>query len=125
VVEDARVVVNNTETATIVTVPIGADGAAGTPVALVTDCELLAGTDGLSLDVEAGWLTTVQSTHALVRIGEDGALTELLRGTPLTSPAAVDVGDFGAPGTAVIASSAFGDLFAGRPPMPNLAALAL
>ena len=123
VVEASRVIVNNTETASIVSIPITAGGDAGTAATLVTDCALLAGTDGLSRDVEAGWLTTVQSTHGLVRIAEDGALTELARGAPLTSPAAVDVGDFGAPDTAVIANSAFGDLFAGRPTMPNLAVL--
>lgn len=124
VVEATRVIVNNTESASIVTIPIETDGSAGTAATLVTSCEVLAGTDGLSPDAADGWLTTVQSTHALVRIAADGALTELHRGGPLTSPAAVDVGDFGAPDTAVIASSAFGDLFAGQPTMPSLAALA-
>jgi sugar lactone lactonase YvrE len=123
-IEPGRVVVNNTETASIVAIPVLADGSAGVPSVVATSCEVLAGTDGLARD-DGSWLTTVQSTNALVRVEDDGTLVELHRAGLFRSPAAVDVGTFGDRRSAVIASSAFAELFSGMPAMPALVALDL
>ena len=124
VVETDRVVVGNTEHGSLVTVPILADGSAGSAELLVMDTDLC-GIDGLAAD-GASFLATVLGSQ-LVRISAD-ATTVIHEGLPLRSPSGVDVGMFGTARQAIVANPDFEAAFgAGGPAsaQPNLTAVPL
>jgi hypothetical protein len=127
-VEAGRVVVGNTESGSVVTIPIGADGAAGDATTLVQSASELCGIDGLAGDADGSFLATALGT-SLVRISADGsAISVLHAGAPFRTPAGVDVGVFGSRRHAIVANPDFEHAFgAGGPSSasPNLTAVPL
>jgi hypothetical protein len=106
-VESDRVVVGNTELGSLVAIPVGGDGTAGSPAALVTDTALLCGVDGLVGDADGSYLVTALGT-SLLRVSPDGVdIVTLHSGAPFRSPAGVDVGAFGDSRQAIVSSPDF------------------
>jgi sugar lactone lactonase YvrE len=126
-VEASRVIAGNTESGSLVSIPIEASGAAGAASTLVTNTAMLCGVDGLVADT-TGFLATALGRN-LVRISADGATIDVLHsGLPLRTPAGVDVGTFGGRRQAVVASPDFEEAFGPggfASAMPNLSALPL
>jgi hypothetical protein len=126
-VEANRVIAGNTETGSLVAIPIEAGGAAGTASTLVMSAAMLCGIDGLVGDA-SGFLATALGRN-LVRISGDGATIDVLHGgLPLRSPAGVDVGAFDGRRQALVASPDFEEAFGPggfASAMPNLAVLPL
>ncbi len=83
----------NTDRASIVKIPVKADGSAGTPeVFVATDCAKLSGADGIALDEATGdLLVAVNYKNAVVRIGKDKSIKTVASGEPLQSPASLFV----------------------------------
>lgn len=83
----------NTDRASIVKIPVKADGSAGTPeIFVATDCAKLSGADGIALDESTGDLiVAVNYKDTLVRIAKDKSITTLATGEPLQSPASLFV----------------------------------
>ncbi len=83
----------NTDRASIVKIPVNADGTAGTPeVFVASDCAKLSGADGIALDEATGDLiVAVNYKNALLKIGKDKSVTTLATGEPLQSPASLFV----------------------------------
>jgi sugar lactone lactonase YvrE len=127
-VESSRVVVGNTESGSLVTIAIGADGAAGAATTLVMSASQLCGIDGLVGDTDGSYLATALGT-SLVRISADGsAISVVHAGAPFRTPAGVDVGAFGGGHQAIVANPDFEHAFgAGGPASasPNLTAVPL
>jgi hypothetical protein len=125
-IDGSRVVVGSTETASLITIPIAATGAAGTASVLAMDPATLCGIDGLARDADGTFLAAVLG-RSIVRISNDGATrTTVHDGLPLRTPAGVDVGDFGGRRQALVSSPDFEEAFgAGGPAsaMPNLTAI--
>jgi sugar lactone lactonase YvrE len=127
-VDGSRVVVGNTETASVIAIPITASGAAGAPSVLAMDPPTLCGIDGLARDADGTFLAVVLG-QSVVRISSDAATrTTVHSGLPLRTPAGVDVGDFGGRRQALVSCPDFEEAFgAGGPAsaMPNLTAIPL
>lgn len=78
----------NTDRASILKIPVNADGSAGTPeVFMATDCEKLSGADGIVVDKAGDLIVAVNYKGTIVRIGKDKTVTTLASGGPLKSPA--------------------------------------
>lgn len=126
-VEANRVIAGNTESGSLVAIPIEASGAAGAPSTLVMNAAMLCGVDGLVAD-SGGFLATALGQN-LVRISADGATIDVLHGgLPLRTPAGVDVGAFGGRRQALVTSPDFEEAFGPggfASAMPNLTALPL
>jgi hypothetical protein len=88
--EDHDLIVTNTDKATLVRVPIEADGRAGLPVLLAgPDCERLSGADGLTADAAGNFVVAANHINALVRVDAAGHVETLFHGAPLDFPASV------------------------------------
>jgi sugar lactone lactonase YvrE len=75
------VYVTNTELASVVTIPVAADGSAGEPSVLVQD-PALGAADGVALDVHGNLYVAVIAQSTIVRIAPDGSdLTVLADGS--------------------------------------------
>jgi sugar lactone lactonase YvrE len=70
------VIVTNTERSSVLRIPIGRDGSAGTP-SILAQGPALFGSDGVTLDVFGNAYVAVNSENTLVRIGPGGSLTTL------------------------------------------------
>ncbi len=83
----------NTDRASIVKIPVNADGSAGTPeVFVATDCGKLSGADGIAADEVTGDLfVAVNYKNTVLRIGKDKSITTIASGEPLQSPASLFV----------------------------------
>ncbi|MDC0740638.1 SMP-30/gluconolactonase/LRE family protein [Polyangium mundeleinium] len=114
----------NTDRASIVKIPVNADGSAGTPeVFLATDCATLSGADGIAVDPSTGDLiVAINYKETILRIGMDKSVKSIASGEPLQSPASLVVDDE----TLYITNAAFAAL-ASDPSKakPSLAKLAL
>ncbi|HWZ90650.1 MAG TPA: hypothetical protein VNW92_17440 [Polyangiaceae bacterium] len=79
--------ITNTDKATIVRIPIAADGSAGTPVMFVgPSCADLSGADGLTLAPNGDLVVAVNHLNKLVRVDTKGNLSTLVAGDPLDFP---------------------------------------
>jgi len=87
VVEADAVFVTNTDRASIVRIPIAADGRAGAP-ALVAgpSCADLGGADGLAVAPDGDFIVADNHLNRLVRVDREGRVTALASGDPLDFP---------------------------------------
>ncbi|MFO0588221.1 MAG: SMP-30/gluconolactonase/LRE family protein [Polyangiaceae bacterium] len=101
--------VSNTNAATIVKVPVQADGTAGDAAVIAgPDCAALGGVDGIAVDADgASLLAVVNSQSRLVRIDMAGKITTVLEGAPLDNPASIAVVKGADGATAYITNSSF------------------
>lgn len=114
--------VANTTAASIVFVPVGAEGAAGTPT-LVAQDERLFGADGIALDTRETVYVAVSAAESIARVTPDGAVT-ILADEGLAFPSSLAFGTV--PGqrcTAYIVNYDAVEAFTGEEPEPSLAAL--
>jgi hypothetical protein len=127
-VQTGRVVIGNTETGSLVTIGIAADGSAQAATTLVMNAAQLCGIDGLVGDADGSFLATALGSN-LVRVAADGTWISLIHsGAPFRTPAGVDVGTFGSSRHAIVANPDFEHAFgAGGPAsaQPNLTAVPL
>jgi hypothetical protein len=100
----------NTDRASVLKIPVNADGTAGQPEIFVdTDCAALSGADGVALDPTTGELiVAVNYQDKIVRVGDDKKITVLAEGDPLQSPASLAVDP--ASGDLYVTSAAFAAL---------------
>jgi sugar lactone lactonase YvrE len=90
VVEKSAVYVVNLDKATLVRIPLAADGSAGEPKVLAgPDCATLGGADGLVRAPDGSFVVAVNRQNKLLRITEDGSVTTLAEGEPFDFPASV------------------------------------
>jgi sugar lactone lactonase YvrE len=94
-ISDGIVYVVNTEKASVVRIPIEADGSAAAPSVLVQDCDLLAGSDGIEVDADGSLIVAVNNSDRLARVQLDGTAALLVEGAPLESPASLAIHDGG------------------------------
>ena len=92
---DATLYVVNTEKASVVRIPIAADGSAAPPSVLIQDCELLAGSDGIEVDSDGSLIVAVNNSDGLARVELDGTAALLVEGPPLESPASLAIHSVG------------------------------
>jgi len=85
--------VANSTKATVVRVPVNADGSAGTPQLYAgPDCSRLKGADGMALDAAGNLYVASNSIHRIVRIAPGGEVTVLESGGLLDFPSALALG---------------------------------
>ncbi|MEO5728145.1 MAG: SMP-30/gluconolactonase/LRE family protein [Byssovorax sp.] len=85
--------VANTDKASIVKIPVMADGTAGAASAFVaTDCAALGGADGLAVDTDGSLLLAANGINSIVRIGTDGKTSVVVAKDKLDSPASLAIG---------------------------------
>lgn len=126
VVEANRVFVGNSESGSLIQIPIEAGGIAGAATAISADTAKICNIDGLARDSDGTYLATVFGGAAIVRISADGTkTTTVLAGLPLQGAAGVDVGAFGSSRAIVISSPDFEHGLDGTPATssPNLVAV--
>lgn len=86
------ILVTNTDAASVLRIPIEADGSAGDAEVVVgPDCENLEGVDGIVRESAGSWIAAVQGSSSLVRIRADGTVETVLSGDPLDGPASIDL----------------------------------
>lgn len=83
--------VANSTTASLVRVPVAADGTAGTPSLLVQD-ERLFGADGIALDVYGNVYIAVSAGESIARVTPGGSVNILAESSGLAFPSAVAFG---------------------------------
>jgi sugar lactone lactonase YvrE len=83
----------NTDKASIVKIPVNADGSAGKPeIYLPTDCATLGGADGIAVDPDTSdLLVAANYKNTILRIKSDKTITPIAQGAPLTSPASLAI----------------------------------
>lgn len=90
--EAGALYVTNSDKATLVRVPIEADGRAGTPTLVAgPDCAQLSGADGVIIDRDGNFLVAANHLNALVRIDRKGRVETLFHGAPLDFPASLEL----------------------------------
>jgi sugar lactone lactonase YvrE len=88
---DGTVYVGNFDEGHLVEIPVEGDGSAGTPEIFVED-GLLAGADGLAVDVQDNIYVAVNGQNAIRRVAPSGTIETLARGGDLDSPSDVTFG---------------------------------
>jgi sugar lactone lactonase YvrE len=103
--------VSNTNLAQIVSIPVKADGTAGTPALLAgPDCDGLGGIDGIALDGAGDIYAVLNSQNKLVHLAAGTSkIDAVFTGTPLDNPASISVGAVGGKASLLITNSAFFD----------------
>jgi hypothetical protein len=90
-IDGDTIYVTNTDRASIVRIPIAADGSAGTPSALVaSSCDALSGADGLAIAPDGELIVAVNHLNKLVRVDGEGRVSTLAAGDPLDFPTSVE-----------------------------------
>ncbi|MFS8070120.1 MAG: SMP-30/gluconolactonase/LRE family protein [Byssovorax sp.] len=85
--------VANTDKASVVKIPVMADGTAGAASAFAaTDCAALGGADGLAVDTDGTLLIAANGINSIVRVGTDGKTSVVVAKDKLDSPASVAIG---------------------------------
>lgn len=99
----------NTDRATVLRIPVMADGSAGTPAVLVAqDCARLGGADGLTRGPDGALYVASNAANSITRLSTDGMnVTALESGAPLDSPASLVFGAVGGRSTLFITNAAF------------------
>jgi sugar lactone lactonase YvrE len=120
VIVDGKIYVANNDRATIVRIPIQADGNAATPqVVAGPDCSKLGGADGLVADSRGNLILAVNRQNRIVRITPSGATETLAEGGDLDFPASVALS-----GAEVIATNfALFNAMSGKPGKPGIISL--
>ncbi len=114
-------IVASSDHATVVRIPIEADGTAGAIETIVDhQCETIAGLDGITLDDDGNILGAVNRSNRLVRIGTDGKVETLFEGAPLDFPASLELAGAGADRALYVTSFALGELLAGMDTHPAI-----
>jgi sugar lactone lactonase YvrE len=99
--------VTNTDQASIVKIPIKADGTAGTPADFVaTDCANLGGADGLAIDSDGSFIVAANAIQAITRVSAEGKPKILVSKDVLDSPASVSISGVGGAKDLFITNSA-------------------
>jgi hypothetical protein len=102
-------------------VPFEADGSAGAVEVIAgPDCELLAGIDGITLDLDGTVLAAINRSNTLVRIDVGGGVEPVFSGSPLDFPATVAFGGEGDERALYVTSFALGSFLGGGTPAPAL-----
>ena len=103
------VYVSNTDRATVVRIPVAADGAAGVPTVLAPqNCAVLAGADGLARGPDGALYIASNVANVIARVSLDGSsVTALERGGILDSPASIAFGSLGGSPSMYITNAAF------------------
>lgn len=116
-----------TDNASVVKIPINADGTAGKAAIVVApDCATLGGADGMVTDEDGSLIVTANGVNALVRVGLDGKTTTLAKGAPLDSPASDAITTVNGERQLIVTNSAFvAAQTPGATPKPSLTSLAL
>lgn len=116
--------VANTNVGQIVSIPVNADGSAGTPAILAgPDCNALGGIDGIAPDGAGGLYGVINSQNELVHLAAGSSKVEVaFAGRPLDNPASIQVATMGGKKSAYITNSAFFDM---ATPAPGLLAYPL
>jgi hypothetical protein len=85
--------VTNTDRASVVKIPIMADGKAGAPeIYLATDCATLSGADGIIVDPHSDdLLVAVNYKNTILRVKPDKSIMKVAEGAPLQSPASLAI----------------------------------
>ena len=114
----------NTDKASLVKIPIKADGTAGTGVVFSASdpatCLPLKGADGITLDADGSVLVTANGGNALVRVGTDGKATALVEGGVFDGPASVSLATLNSKKYAIITNFGLISLLGGKTPKPGL-----
>lgn len=111
------VYVANNDRATIVRIPISADGSAGTPSALAgPDCAMLGGADGLVADTAGNLVVATNRLNRIIRVSPSGKLETLAEGSAFDFPASVSI-----QGSELFATNfALANAMGGKPARPGL-----
>ena len=106
---DGSVLVANTSKATIVRVPVNADGGAGTPVVWAgPDCANLVGADGIAADGSGGVYVASNLISHLVRVAPGGAVAVVASAADgLDVPTSVKVGTGKYAGSLIVTRDVF------------------
>jgi sugar lactone lactonase YvrE len=115
----------NTDNATVLRVPVMADGSAGTPVVLVAqDCARLGGADGLTRGPDGALYVAANAANSITRVPTDGMnVTAIESRGVLDSPASLVFGMVGGRSTLFITNAAFTSAqMMGGMPRPGLLA---
>lgn len=117
------VYVTNSDRASVVRIPVNADGSAGAPAALVaTDCARLRGADGLTLGPDGSIYVVAGYLNTVVRVSADGAsLATVATMGELDTPASLAFGTLGGRETFFLTNTAFASVATpGATPRPAL-----
>lgn len=115
--------VANTTAASIVRIPVAADGTAGSPDLLVRD-ERLFGADGIALDARENVSVATSASQSIARVDPDGDIEIPAEGDGLAFPSAVAYGTAcGQRRTLYITNFDAVEALTGGTPRPSLAAL--
>lgn len=122
VVERDAVYVVNMDKATLVKIPRGAAGAAGTPsIVAGPDCDALGGADGLARGPDGSFVVAVNRQNKIVRVTTAGKVETIASGPPFDFPATVAYR-----GTTLYATNfALKNASAGKPSAPGVVRLGL
>jgi sugar lactone lactonase YvrE len=106
---DGSVLVANTSKATIVRVPVNADGSAGTPVVWAgPDCANLVGADGIAADGGGGVYVASNLISHVVRVAPGGGITALASAADgIDVPTSVKVGTGKHAGSLIVTRDVF------------------
>jgi sugar lactone lactonase YvrE len=114
--------VTNTDKASIVKIPVMADGTAGAATSFAaTDCANMGGADGLSEDADGTFLVASNGINAITRVATDGKLTIVVEKDKLESPASTWISNK----TLFVTNSSFQNALGGKPAKPGLLKLPL
>lgn len=109
--------VTNTDKASIIKIPVNADGTAGAAEVLAgPDCATLKGPDGVTVDEDGSLIVAANSQNTILRVGMDGKSTVLTSGSPLQFPASVAIATVAGARSVFITNAAF----VGMPQTPGL-----
>jgi sugar lactone lactonase YvrE len=122
VVERDAVYVVNMDKATLVSIPRGTGGHAGTPSVLAgPDCDALGGADGLARAPDGSFVVAVNRQNKIVRITSSGKIETVASGAPFDFPATVAYR-----GTTLFATNfALKTASAGQPASPGVVRIGL
>lgn len=114
-------IVASSDHASVVRIPIEADGTAGAIETIVDhECDAIAGLDGITLDDDGNILGAVNRSNRLVRIAPDGKIETLFEGAPLDFPASLELAGTGSDRALYVTSFALGELLAGQETHPAI-----
>lgn len=115
--------VANTTAASIVRIPVAADGTAGSPELLAQD-ERLFGADGIALDTRENVSVATSASQSIARVNPDGDVEILAEGDGLAFPSAVAYGTAcGQRRTLYVTNFDAVEALTGGTPQPSLGAL--
>lgn len=116
--------VANTDKASLIRIPIKADGTAGVALAFSTSdpvtCLPLEGADGIAVDADGSVLVAGDGGNSLVRVGIDGKANVLSKGGLFDGPASVSIATLGSKKYAILTNFGFISLVQKKTPHVGL-----